>query len=233
MPSPKPTRSSVPRTESELSEFLLRACHDLRGPLRAVRTYSELLLKESARPGADLGAMLAFVANGSVQAGLLVDGLTEYSLALQTDPGSFQPVPMEVVLRATVAKIDSSLREGKAEVTYERLPRVHGSADRLMQLFEHLIDRALRHRGPEDPRIRITAESREDDWQFEVWNNGPAVAAEFAEKIFQPFERLHGKERPGPGLAICRVIVERHGGTIWVDAPPDGGCAFRFTLPAE
>ena len=226
-------RSSVPRTEGELSEFLLRACHDLRGPLRAVRTYSELILKESIRRGADIQEMLGFIANGSVQVGLLIDGLTDYSLALQTDPLKFQPVPMDVILRAVLAKIANALRESRAEVAYGPLPRIRGNADRLMQLFEYLIDRALRHRGPEDPRIRISAESRDDGWLFQVWNNGPQIEAEFAENIFQPFERLDGKERPGPGLAVCRVIVERHGGKIWAESPPGGGCLFCFTLPAE
>jgi light-regulated signal transduction histidine kinase (bacteriophytochrome) len=177
--------------------------------------------------------MLGFIANGSVQVGLLIDGLTDYSLALQTDPGSFQPVPMDVILRAVLAKIATPLRESQAEVSYDPLPRICGNADRLMQLFENLIDRALRHRGAEGPRIRVSAQSHDECWQFQVWNNGPPIEAEFAEKIFQPFERFHGNERPGPGLAVCRVIVERHGGKIWAESAPDGGCLFCFTLPLE
>jgi len=168
-----------------------------------------------------------------VQAELVIDGLTDYSLALQTDPKAFQPVPMDVILRAALAKLARQLRENGAEVAYEALPRVSGSPDRLMLLFELLVDNAVRNRGADDPRIRITAEVRGEGWLFQVRDNGVGVHSEFLEAIFRPFERLRGKERPGPGLAICRVIVERHGGTIWAESVPDGGCAFCFTLPAE
>jgi light-regulated signal transduction histidine kinase (bacteriophytochrome) len=101
-----------------------------------------------------------------------------------------------------------------------------------MQLFEHLLDNAIRRRGPEPLSIHITAEHQDGEWLFAVRDNGPGMGAEFMEKLFTPFERVHGKERPGPGLAACRAIVERHGGTMWAEPMPDG-CVFYFKLPAE
>jgi len=233
IPPAKPSQPSAPRTDAELSEFLLRACHDLRGPLRSVRTYSEILQRDAAAQNSDPNPALGFIVSGSARAGLLIDGLTEYSLALQIDPGTFQPVPTDVILRAALAKLAQPLRENKAEVAYEGLPTVCGNADRLMQLFEHLVDYALRNRGTDDPRIHIGAELRSGSWLFRVADNGPGIEAEFLERIFKPFERLHGKERHGPGLAICRVIIERHGGTIWAESSPDKGFAFCFTLPED
>jgi light-regulated signal transduction histidine kinase (bacteriophytochrome) len=216
-----------------LSEFLLRACHDLRGPLRSVRTYSEILQRDAAEQSSDPNPALGFIVAGSARAGLLIDGLAEYCLALQIDTGTFQPVPTDVILRAALAKLAQPLRENNAEVVYEGLPRVCGNADRLMQLFEHLIDNALRNRGTEDPRIRVSAEHDSAGWLFRVADNGPGIEAEYLERIFKPFERVHGKERHGPGLAICRVIVERHGGTLWAESPPGDGFAFCFTIPEE
>jgi light-regulated signal transduction histidine kinase (bacteriophytochrome) len=233
MPPSKP-EPSAPHTDSELSEFLSRACHDLRGPLRAMRSHAELVLKHGAAPpGSDLERSLGFIVDGSVQAAALVDGLTDYSLALQIDPGTFQSVPLEVILRAALAKLAGYLRENHAEVSYEKLPVLQGNADRLMQLFEQLVDHSVRHRGPDEPRVRITAESRSEDWLFRVRNNGPGIEAEFLEKIFKPFARFHGRERPGPGLATCRAIVERHGGAMWAESAPGEGTTFCFTLPAE
>jgi light-regulated signal transduction histidine kinase (bacteriophytochrome) len=221
-------------TDSEWSDFVSRACHDLRGPLRAIRSHAELLIKQGAAPpGSELEGSLGFIVNGSIQAGVLIDGLTDYSLALQIDQATFRPVPKGVILRAVLARMAAYLRENHAEVSYEKLPVLPGDADRLMQLFEQLLDYSVRQRGADDPRVWIAAESRSDDWLFRVRNNGPGMEAEILEKIFKPFARFHGKERPGPGLAICRTIVERHGGAMWAESAPGAGSTFCFTLPAE
>jgi light-regulated signal transduction histidine kinase (bacteriophytochrome) len=233
MPAPKPAQPAVPRTDAELSEFLLRACHDLRGPLRSIRAHTELLIKHGVEQPIDFDQSLGFVVTGAAQASLLVDALTDYSLAVQIEPASFRPVPMEVILRAVLAKLAGPLKESGAAVTYDSLPSASGNADRLMQLFEYLLDNAVRHHGPEPPRIHITAERQHGEWLFAVRDNGPGVEGEFLEKIFRPFERIHVNQRPGPGLATCRAIVERHGGTIWAEPGSGGGCIFYFTLPAE
>jgi signal transduction histidine kinase len=112
---------------------------------------------------------------------------------------------------------------------------VSGDPDRLMEVFENLLHNALYYRGPAPPLIHIAAERRAEEWLFAVRDNGPGVEAADLESIFQPFVRLHGKRREGPGLglAICRVIVERHGGRIWAESQAGAGAAFLFTLPAD
>jgi signal transduction histidine kinase len=220
--------------EREFSQFLLRASHDLRTSARAVQVHSELLLRD-APPASDFAESLRFVAGGARQIDLLVDGLAGYSVALQTDDSSFQVTPTAVLLRTVLARLEKELREAGAEVTYDPLPRVRGNPDRLMQVFENLLRNAVHHRGPAAPRIHITAEEQDGSWLFAVRDNGPGLEADCLEIIFRPFERLHGKERSGAGLglAICRAIVERHGGAIWAESRVGSGSTFFFRLPAD
>lgn len=230
MPVPQPAAPGAPRSDAELSEFLMRACHDLRGPVRTVRVYSELMAKNRAAGGDESEQWLEFMASGAISAVAVVDGITDYALALAIDPGRFQPALLDVVLRSSMAKLALTIRENNAEVIYGALPTVMGDADRLLQLFEYLLDQALRRRGANRPRIEFSAKQQNDWWLFTVSDNGAPVA-DAQEKAFTPFARLHSNQRPGPGLAICRAIVERHGGQMWAEAAAEG-CLFRFTLPA-
>ena len=248
MPLPKPTDGqSNPAPEipggrlftgQEISEFLFRACHDLRTPLRAIRAHAELLVKSgslSATSGCE--PRLGFIVDGAAKMDQLVDGLSSYSTALRTDPGSFVRTGLGVLLRAVLAKLDREIRDNQAQVTYGELPRVLGEPDRLMQLVENLLLSALRHRGQISPQIHITAATHAEGWLFAFRDNGPFIEAADLERMFQPFARRHGIDAgdSGLGLAICREIVERHGGRIWAESAEshDGtGCAFLFTLPA-
>jgi two-component system, chemotaxis family, sensor kinase Cph1 len=234
MASPKSATPAAPRSDAELSDFLLRACHDLRGPLRTVRIHSELAQQRRAgEPGDGPEESLTFVASGATAASAVVDGLADYALALVIDTSRFHPVPMDVMLRGALAKLSRQLRESGAVVAYDDLPAVMGDADRLLQLFEYLVDQALRHRGSASPSIRIAAERQGELWLFTLRDNCGGMAAESMAGAFTPFARLYANQRAGPGLAICRVIVERHGGKIWGESDSGGGCAFRFTLPAS
>jgi chemotaxis family two-component system sensor kinase Cph1 len=227
--------------DREISEFLLHACHDLRTSLRAIRAHAELLLKRIESPQtSDFEQGLGFIVDGAQRIDFLADGLTSYSITLQIDKGSFQPTRLNGLLRTVLAKLDTELRDNDAEVTYGELPRVSGSPDRLMQVFENLIRNALRHRGSASPRIHISAQRQSaargentENWLFAVQDNGPGVETAYLEGIFKPFERLHGKKQPGAGLGltICREIVERHGGTIWAESQPESGLTVLFTLP--
>jgi len=226
----------TPANAPEVSEFLLHVCHDLRTGLRAIRAHTDLILRggEATQvPG--LVERLGFIADGARKIDLLAEGLASYSIALQIQAGSFQSTPMDVLLRAVLAKLDKDLRANEAAVTYDKLPRVSGDPDRLMEVFENLLQNALRHRGPAAPSIHIATERRGEGWLFTVRDNGPGVEAEYLESIFQPFVRLHGKRQAGPGLGlpVCRIIVERHGGRIWAESEAGAGAAFLFTLPAE
>jgi light-regulated signal transduction histidine kinase (bacteriophytochrome) len=233
MPAPTPATPGAPRSDAELGEFLLRACHDLRGPLRAVRTHADLLARSStAGQGDDSKPSLAFVVSGAAAAGAVLDGLTDYALALAIDPSRFHPVPLDVMVRGALSRLSIQLRASDAEVSYDDLPSVPGDADRLLQLFEYLVDRAVRAE-PNRPRIRISAEPQDGAWLFAVRDNAGGMNGELSEAVFTPFVRLHANQRPGPGLATCRIIVERHGGRMWAESAPDGGGVFRFTLPTE
>jgi chemotaxis family two-component system sensor kinase Cph1 len=224
------------KSDAEVSEFLLRACHDLRASARAVRTNAELFLKDAAAPrNSDFEQRLGFMIEGARRIDLLLGGLASYSVALQTEPASFQATRMDVLLRLVLTKFDKKLRACGAEVVFTELPVVMGNPDRLMQLLENLLGNTLVHRNEGAPRIHISAARQAEGWLFAVRDNGPGVETDFLESIFTPFERLPGNERAGAGLglAICRAVVERHGGRIWVESQPAGGATFCFTLPAQ
>jgi light-regulated signal transduction histidine kinase (bacteriophytochrome) len=215
-------------SDSEVSEFLLRACHDLRGPVRTMRIHSELLAKGEA-PSQDAEQSLAFVLKGASTAAALVDGITDYALALIIDPARFQPVPMDIMLRSALAKLAKPIRETEAQITYGDLPTVPGDADRILQLLEYLVDYTLRRCGAGKPVVRLDAELHEDEWLFTLRDNCAGLNTDEVERVFKPFARVNGNERPGPGLTICRTIVERHGGRMWAESEEASG-VIRFTL---
>jgi signal transduction histidine kinase len=221
------------KSDRDISEFLLRACHDVRAAARGVRAHSELLSRDAASAGnPDLDRRIGFIVEGARKIDSLMDGLSNYSVALQIEPGSFQTVSLEIVMRAAIAKANKDLRESAGEVDAGPLPAVLGNADRLIQLFEQLIRNALVHRGEDAPRVSVRAERDAEGWLFTVRDNGMGIEPDSLEAIFKPFERLHGAGA-GMGLAICREIVNRHGGRIWAEAPVDGGAEIRFRLPAS
>jgi len=220
----------------ELSDFLLRACHDLRAPIRAIRAHGELVLKDGAHtdPNA-LQERVAFIVEGAKKLELLADGLSKYSIAMRTARSEFRPTNMGTALRGALAKISREVNESGAEVTYGSLPTVAGSGDRLAEVFEILLLNAIRHSGAEHPQIHVSAEERPGAWEIRVEDNGRGVDASYLEKVFKPFERLGAKKSQGPGmgLAISREIVERHGGRMWAESQPGKGGMFGFTIPAE
>lgn len=224
-------RRAAALSDPELSDFLLRACHDLRTPVRAIRAHAELFLRDT--PTADFANRLGFMVDGARKIEALVDALSSYSLALRIDASSFQAAAMGPLLRTALARLDGELRASGAQVTHAELPRVMGNPDRLIELLERLLRNALQHRGQASPRIQIETARKNGDWVFAVRDNGPGVETEYLERIFGPFE--HGPDRgdgAGMGLTICRVIVERHGGKIWAESSADSGATFFFTLPA-
>jgi light-regulated signal transduction histidine kinase (bacteriophytochrome) len=221
---------------SEVSELLLRACHDLRASARAIRAHAELLAKTSGVPlPADFGQRLGFITGGAQNIDHVVDGLSAYALALEIEETSFSPVPMEVLLRTALAKLAQALRDRNAQVSYDRLPTVPGNADRLLQLWENLLLNALAHSSGAAPvRIHIGAELQGAECLFGVHDNGCLDDAD-TENLFRPFSRPSGTgpEAAGMGLAICRAIVNRHGGRIRFERQGDGSSTIFFLLPTE
>jgi light-regulated signal transduction histidine kinase (bacteriophytochrome) len=215
----------------DTSDLLFRACHELRTYLRSIQIHAQLMLKNAEKVPESAGIFI----DSSRKLELLADGLASYAAALNIDEGSFQAVRMDVILRTVLAGLREELRVSQAEVSYNGLPSVLGDPDRLTDLLKNLIQNALRHRGSAPPRISFTAAKQSDHWLLAIKDNGPGIEPPYLENVFRPFERLHGREREGPGLglAICRVIIERHGGSIWAECEPGSGCTFRFTLAAS
>lgn len=230
--SPEAVRNGGP-SDREFSEFLLRACHDLRTPLRSIRLHAELLLRDlPAGLSSGLDERLGFIVDGGRRIDLLLDGLAAYSLALQTDARAFRRVNLEVMLRTALSGLAPMLRGCGGDVSYDRLPAVQGSPDRLVQVFENLIRNSLDHRGSSSPRIHIAAETHGRECLLAVRDNGPGVEPDYVETIFNPFERLDAAHPgPGLGLAACRAIVSRHGGRVWCESEVGSGAKFLFTLP--
>jgi signal transduction histidine kinase len=220
-------------TNRETGEFLLRACHDLWTPLRGVRAHSELIqrhLKDCTAVPVEAHRSLDFVLEGARKADLIVDGIAAYAGALYTDANHFLPTRLDVALRAALAKLDGALKQKAAEVTYSELPRLRGNPDRLAELFERIIRNSLDHCSSKPPRVCVSASQSGNEWRLRVQDDGSGVEASELENIFRPFQKLHGNGA-GMGLAVCRAIVEAHGGKIWAEAAPDG-FAIEFTLPA-
>jgi signal transduction histidine kinase len=228
-----PSEAVRESSEPGLSEFLLRACHDLNTSVRAIRTSAELMLREDA-PAERAEKRLGTIIAGARNIDLLADGLISYSLALQIDGSSFRFAKSDALLRGALARLDREMREQNAEVTHGDLPRVFGDPDRLTELFEALLKNAIRYRSAAPPCIRVTAGKDAGGWLFAVADNGVGIEAPWLERIFQPFERLHaGNVRgPGLGLATCRAIVERHGGKLRAESTPGVGSTFFFSLQA-
>ncbi|NUP98629.1 MAG: PAS domain-containing protein [Armatimonadetes bacterium] len=223
------------RSNTELQQFAYLASHDLQEPLRMVVSYLQLLARRcNGQLDEDCRDYLEFAVDGAQRMQGLIRGLLDYS-RVDTRGRTFQDVESAEALALALRNLQPCLEEAGAAVTAGALPVVHGDLSQLVQLFQNLIGNATKFRGERPPAIEITAERRAGDWLFRVRDNGLGVPAESREVIFQIFARLqHRSQYPGTGigLAVCRKVVERHGGAIWVEPNPTGGSIFAFTLPA-
>jgi chemotaxis family two-component system sensor kinase Cph1 len=163
----------------------------------------------------------------------LIDGLLLYSRA-GTSEYAMTPVDCSEVVRVTLATLDAVIRETGAAVTYDQLPTVRGDETQLSQLFQNLISNGIKFVADKPPRIHVSATRGDGEWVFSVSDNGIGIKQEYADRIFTVFQRLHNRDEypgSGVGLAICKRIVERHRGRIWVEGNSEGGSTFHFTIP--
>jgi signal transduction histidine kinase len=223
----------MPADPQDWGDFLLRACHDLRAPLRAVTVNAELLRRRpESREGPEFERILNFMTDGASNAGLLLDGLSNYAQALRVQPNPLL-ISTGVLLRSVLAKLAPEIQASGAEVIAGDMPRVACDPDRVMQMFENLLRNAIEQRGEAAPFIHITAREEGPEWIFAVRDNGPGIESEDLERIFRPFERLRRTHAgAGLGLTICRQIAAGHGGRIWAESAAGAGVTFYFTLPA-
>ncbi|MCC6450844.1 MAG: PAS domain-containing protein [Candidatus Aureabacteria bacterium] len=224
------------RSNQELEQFAYVASHDLQEPLRMVTSYLQLLDKRyGALLGGDAAEFIRFAVEGAGHMKGLISGLLEYS-RLGTGASPRAPIDCGAALDRALANLAVAISESRGAVTRDPLPVVAGNEQELGQLFQNLIGNAVRFKSAVPPRIHVSARREGAEWLFSVRDNGIGIEPRFAERIFVIFQRLHGRdEYPGTGigLALCRKIVERHGGRIWVESQPGRGATFFFTIPAE
>jgi len=224
------------RSNEELQQFAYVASHDLQEPLRMVSSYTQLLGRRYASHlDADAREFMGYIVEGSARMKQLIEDLLAYS-RVGTRVREFRDVSSEAALAKALANLRGAQERTNAAVTHDPLPAVRGDEGQLTQLFQNLVGNALKFRGPDDPRIHVSARAEEGAWLFSVADNGIGLDPQYAERIFLMFQRLHNREEypgTGIGLAICKKIVDRHGGRIWVEGRPGTGCIFFFTLPMK
>lgn len=227
-------KQDLARSNAELQKFAYVASHDLQEPLRMITSYLELLerrYKGQLDDKAD--QFIAYAVDGAARMQALIQDLLNYS-RVGTRGQDFNTVDCTAALNNALRNLQLAIAENNAIITHDPLPQVHGDATQLTQLFQNLISNAIKFRRKDPPQIQISAQRSGDRWLFFVRDNGIGIEAQYIERIFVIFQRLHSRmEYPGTGmgLAICKKIVERHGGTLWVESKPNEGSAFYFTLP--
>ncbi len=223
------------RSNSELQQFAYVASHDLQEPLRMVASYTQLLARRyQGKLDADADQFIQYAVEGVRRMQELINDLLSYS-RVGTLGRALVALPLSQAAEQALRNVRSALDESGARVEIDGLPNVRGDASQLTQLFQNLFANAVKFRGDEAPHIRVTAQVEGDSVRVTVRDNGIGIAPEYSERVFVIFQRLHTRqEYPGNGigLAICKKIIERHGGRIWVESQPGEGAAFHFTLSA-
>lgn len=223
------------RSNAELEQFAYVASHDLQEPLRMVATYTQLL-SERYRGKLDEQAdkYIHYAVDGALRMQTLIRDLLAFS-RIGRQGSDLGYTDCNAVVEQAVTNLQASIRENGALVKYDRLPMVTTKGSQLVQVFQNLIGNALKFRGAETPTIELGSEKHGNEWVFSVTDNGIGIAPAYCQDIFVIFKRLHTQaEYPGNGigLAICRKIIEQHGGKIWATSKEGHGSTFKFTLPA-
>jgi len=222
------------RSNEELGQFAYIASHDLQEPLRMVASYTQLLAKRYAgQLDADADEFIAFAVDGAERMQRLIEDLLAYS-RVATKGKELVETSAEEALQRALLNLRGSIGESGALVEHDPLPPVMADGTQLAQLFQNLVGNAIKYQAAGAPRVHISVGKADDDrWSFAIKDNGIGIDPQYFERIFGMFQRLHGRNEfagTGIGLAICKKIVERHGGSITVESEPGEGSTFRFDL---
>ena len=225
--------TDLKRSNEELEQFAYVASHDLQEPLRAVTSYAQLLAQRyQGNLDEKADKYINYVVDGASRMQQLINDLLAYS-RLGTRGKEFELADCNAVVEQSLSNLQIAIAETKAIITYESLPTVMADGFQLVQLFQNLIGNAVKFCRQELPLIHISAARNESEWRFSVRDNGIGIDPEYADRIFIIFQRLHGRREysgTGIGLSMCKRIVERHGGRIWVESFEGEGATFYFTI---
>ncbi|AFY84936.1 PAS domain S-box protein [Oscillatoria acuminata] len=225
--------ADLARSNADLEQFAYIASHDLQEPLRMVASYTQLLaLRYPGKLDAQADKYIAYAVDGATRMQQLIHDLLQYS-RVGTHGKSFDFVNCNDIMTQAISNLKLAIRKSETGITWQNLPQVFGDHTQLLQLFQNLIANAIKYRGLQPPKVQIDARELEGEWLFSVRDNGIGLDPKHGDRIFQIFQRLHTREEypgTGIGLAICKRIVERHRGHIWVESEPDHGAIFYFTL---
>ncbi len=226
-------RKSLEHSNRELEQFAYVASHDLKAPLKNIKAFIDLLRLRNDKSGdADAGELLEHVDTTADRMANLMDDLLSYA-RIGARPEPFETFQADNLLATALENLNAAINESGAAISQDPLPEITCSGPQIMRVFQNLIGNAIAYRGAETPRIHVAAETKDDDWLFSVADNGIGVEERHRERIFRMFQRTRPRgegEGTGIGLALCKKIVNEHGGTIWVAANELGGSTFFFTL---
>jgi light-regulated signal transduction histidine kinase (bacteriophytochrome) len=221
------------RSNAELTHFAFAVAHDVRAPMHTVAWFSQLIARRAQTDDAELQEFASYISKAFERIDVFLNDLLTFAQAGEGEQ-QLRVVDSEKVLQWALMNLQARIEETGAVISNDPLPQITADQSQMVQLFQNLIGNSLKYRSDDPPRVHVTATKTGDVWLFSISDNGVGIPAQHGEAVFTAFKRLHGSESPGTGLglALCKRIVERHRGRIWVESEVGKGSIFRFTIPA-